>query len=93
MNKIKCQYFMGTQSLDLGKAQYVPSPCSTKIFSHSETGVVNVTAARSFMYPDTGRSSWPLMDATSTSVMDTTPSKMPPLSSASLPSLPPGCFC
>mmetsp|Transcript_10560 Transcript_10560/g.39125 ORF Transcript_10560/g.39125 Transcript_10560/m.39125 type:complete len:321 (+) Transcript_10560:827-1789(+) len=67
-----------------------PSPCSTKIFSHSETGVVNVTAARSFMYPDTGRSSWPLMDATSTSVMDTTPSKMPPLSSASLPSLPPG---
>ena len=66
-----------------------PSPCSTRMRSHSDTGVSGATATRSFMYPDTGRSSWPLIAATSTSVMDTTPSNVPPASDASVPSLPP----
>mmetsp|Transcript_7842 Transcript_7842/g.32775 ORF Transcript_7842/g.32775 Transcript_7842/m.32775 type:complete len:243 (-) Transcript_7842:525-1253(-) len=66
-----------------------PSPCSTRMRSHSDTGVSGATATRSFMYPETGRSSWPLIAATSTSVMDTTPSNVPPASEASVPSLPP----
>ena len=55
-----------------------PSPRSTRMRSHSETGVSGATATRNFMYPETGRSSWPLIAATSTSVMDTTPSNAPP---------------
>ena len=66
-----------------------PSPCSTRMRSHSETGVSGATATRNFMYPETGRSSWPLIAATSTSVMLTTPSSAPPSSSKSAPSLPP----
>mmetsp|Transcript_10552 Transcript_10552/g.48509 ORF Transcript_10552/g.48509 Transcript_10552/m.48509 type:complete len:244 (-) Transcript_10552:1006-1737(-) len=54
-----------------------PSPCSTRIRSHSLTGVSGVTALRSFMYPLTGLSSWPLIVATSTSVTDTTPMRTP----------------
>ena len=54
-----------------------PSPFSTSMRSHSLTGASARTADRSFMYPLTGRSSCPLIAATSTSVMLTTPISRP----------------
>ena len=56
-----------------------PSPFSTSMRSHSLTGASARTADRSFMYPLTGRSSCPLIAATSTSVMLTTPISRPKL--------------